>query len=119
MTLNVRQVISILLSCATYGHRVTPLQVGGLLLVFGALFHKNITKFIRKYKLDPRSCCTRASACSPLRRCYCCSRRRGADAYQSVTPTPRNIGAAFPAEDMAEDQSPEAVGGQACTNGAC
>merc|ERR1719356_272859 len=40
-TMNVRQVVSILVSYATYGHTITPLQVLGLALVFGALFYKS------------------------------------------------------------------------------
>jgi len=40
-TMNVRQVVSILLSYVTYGHLITTLQMGGLLLVFMALFYKS------------------------------------------------------------------------------
>merc|ERR550537_584014 len=40
-TMNVRQVVSILLSYAKYGHSITELQVLGLLLVFGGLFYKS------------------------------------------------------------------------------
>merc|ERR1719213_606609 len=40
-TMNVRQVVSILLSYATYGHSITILQVGGLAMVFAALFYKS------------------------------------------------------------------------------
>lgn len=40
-TMNVRQVVSILLSYATYGHSITIAQVFGLLVVFGALFYKS------------------------------------------------------------------------------
>jgi adenosine 3'-phospho 5'-phosphosulfate transporter B2 len=40
-TMNVRQVNSILLSYATYGHSITILQVGGLATVFAALFYKS------------------------------------------------------------------------------
>jgi len=39
-TLNVRQVVSIMLSYAAYGHSITALQVVGLLVVFAALFYK-------------------------------------------------------------------------------
>merc|ERR1719265_832408 len=41
-TMNVRQVVSILLSYVTYGHSITALQVLGLALVFGALFFKSL-----------------------------------------------------------------------------
>jgi len=40
-TMNVRQVVSILISYATYGHSITELQVLGLAAVFGALFYKS------------------------------------------------------------------------------
>jgi len=40
-TMNVRQVVSILVSYMTYGHAITHLQVIGLTLVFGALFYKS------------------------------------------------------------------------------
>ena len=40
-TMNVRQVLSILLSYVTYGHSITGLQVIGLCAVFGALFYKS------------------------------------------------------------------------------
>lgn len=40
-TMNVRQVISILVSYVTYGHSITAPQILGLGLVFGALFYKS------------------------------------------------------------------------------
>jgi adenosine 3'-phospho 5'-phosphosulfate transporter B2 len=40
-TMNVRQVVSILISYAKYGHSITSLQIIGLLLVFAALFYKS------------------------------------------------------------------------------
>merc|ERR1719245_85986 len=40
-TMNVRQVVSILISYATYGHSITALQIVGLSLVFGGLFYKS------------------------------------------------------------------------------
>jgi len=40
-TMNVRQVVSILVSYATYGHSITVLQVLGLGAVFAALFYKS------------------------------------------------------------------------------
>jgi adenosine 3'-phospho 5'-phosphosulfate transporter B2 len=43
MTMNLRQVISILVSYLMYGHSITALQVFGLLAVFGALFYKSAT----------------------------------------------------------------------------
>merc|ERR1719160_816291 len=39
--MNVRQVVSILLSYITYHHFITAFQVVGLCLVFGALFYKS------------------------------------------------------------------------------
>merc|ERR1719389_1605566 len=42
-TMNVRQVVSILISYAKYGHSITMLQILGLLLVFGGLFYKSIS----------------------------------------------------------------------------
>jgi len=40
-TMNVRQVVSILISYAKYGHSITSLQILGLLSVFSALFYKS------------------------------------------------------------------------------
>jgi adenosine 3'-phospho 5'-phosphosulfate transporter B2 len=40
-TMNVRQVVSICISYAKYGHSITELQILGLALVFGALFFKS------------------------------------------------------------------------------
>jgi len=42
-TMNVRQVVSILISYAKYGHSITPLQIIGLVLVFAGLFYKSIS----------------------------------------------------------------------------
>merc|ERR1719460_2778106 len=39
-TMNVRQVVSIIISYIMYTKPITMLQVGGLVLVFGALFYK-------------------------------------------------------------------------------
>merc|ERR1719389_368597 len=41
-TMNVRQVVSILISYAKYGHSITGLQILGLLVIFGALFYKSL-----------------------------------------------------------------------------
>merc|ERR1719473_1672921 len=41
-TMNVRQVVSILISYYHYGHPITQLQILGLCAVFGALFYKSI-----------------------------------------------------------------------------
>merc|ERR1719382_1622856 len=40
-TMNVRQVVSIIVSYAKYSHSITKLQVLGLCCVFGALFYKS------------------------------------------------------------------------------
>merc|ERR1719460_2795002 len=40
-TMNVRQVASIIVSYIMYAKPITMLQVGGLMLVFGALFYKS------------------------------------------------------------------------------
>eukprot|EP00403_Amphidinium_massartii_P030318 CAMPEP_0178406512 /NCGR_PEP_ID=MMETSP0689_2-20121128/18949_1 /TAXON_ID=160604 /ORGANISM="Amphidinium massartii, Strain CS-259" /LENGTH=346 /DNA_ID=CAMNT_0020027553 /DNA_START=135 /DNA_END=1175 /DNA_ORIENTATION=+ len=45
-TMNVRQVVSILVSYATYGHSITSRQVLGLCLVFAALFYKSASGFL-------------------------------------------------------------------------
>merc|ERR1719442_308248 len=42
-TMNVRQVVSILVYYAKYGHSITALQILGLALVFGGLFYKSIS----------------------------------------------------------------------------
>merc|ERR1719387_3330578 len=40
-TMNVRQVVSILISYVKYGHSITMLQIVGLCIIFGALFYKS------------------------------------------------------------------------------
>merc|ERR1719378_594119 len=42
-TMNVRQVVSILISYAHYGHSITMLQVLGLIVIFSALFYKSFS----------------------------------------------------------------------------
>merc|ERR1719393_886138 len=42
-TMNVRQVVSILISYAKYGHSITMLQIVGLCVIFGALFYKSFS----------------------------------------------------------------------------
>jgi adenosine 3'-phospho 5'-phosphosulfate transporter B2 len=55
-TMNLRQVVSILVSYATYHHTITGLQVIGLLLVFGGLFYKSydgLSTQPAKKEMDP------------------------------------------------------------------
>merc|ERR1712232_564112 len=47
-TMNVRQVVSILISYAKYGHSITALQILGLFLIFAALFYKSFADLFRK-----------------------------------------------------------------------
>ena len=47
-TMNVRQVVSILISYITYGHPITALQILGLTVVFSALFYKSYLGFTSK-----------------------------------------------------------------------
>mmetsp|Transcript_85513 Transcript_85513/g.227175 ORF Transcript_85513/g.227175 Transcript_85513/m.227175 type:complete len:370 (-) Transcript_85513:25-1134(-) len=49
-TMNLRQVISILVSYTMYAHPISALQLVGLLLVFGALFYKSYLGFIAPSK---------------------------------------------------------------------
>jgi len=42
-TMNVRQVVSILISYAKYGHSITMLQIVGLTIIFSALFYKSFS----------------------------------------------------------------------------
>merc|ERR1719299_46636 len=49
-TMNVRQVVSILISYAHYGHSITGSQVIGLALVFGGLFYKSISGLLESPK---------------------------------------------------------------------
>jgi adenosine 3'-phospho 5'-phosphosulfate transporter B2 len=44
-TMNLRQVISIMVSFVLYGHSITALQIVGLALVFGSLFYKTYLGF--------------------------------------------------------------------------
>ena len=50
-TMNVRQVVSILVSYMTYGHSITAAQILGLALVFGALFYKS---YVAMYDKAPK-----------------------------------------------------------------
>merc|ERR1719174_352488 len=45
-TMNVRQVVSILISYAKYGHTITLLQILGLGMVFAALFYKSFSGLV-------------------------------------------------------------------------
>merc|ERR1719453_1787281 len=49
-TMNVRQVVSILISYAKYGHSITTLQVVGLVIVFAALFYKSFAGLLTSEK---------------------------------------------------------------------
>merc|ERR1719394_144347 len=49
-TMNVRQVVSILVSYAKYGHSITALQILGLGLVFAGLFYKSISGLLEAPK---------------------------------------------------------------------
>eukprot|EP00421_Protoceratium_reticulatum_P038054 CAMPEP_0168459192 /NCGR_PEP_ID=MMETSP0228-20121227/52782_1 /TAXON_ID=133427 /ORGANISM="Protoceratium reticulatum, Strain CCCM 535 (=CCMP 1889)" /LENGTH=68 /DNA_ID=CAMNT_0008474347 /DNA_START=10 /DNA_END=213 /DNA_ORIENTATION=- len=51
--MNARQVISILVSYATYKHPISGLQVIGLLLVFCGLFYKSFAGFFGQKELQP------------------------------------------------------------------
>jgi len=42
-TMNVRQIVSILISYVKYGHSITALQLVGLAIIFGALFYKSLS----------------------------------------------------------------------------
>merc|ERR1719277_2764976 len=46
-TMNVRQVVSILISYAKYGHSITALQIVGLAVIFGALFYKSFSGLLK------------------------------------------------------------------------
>jgi len=46
-TMNVRQVVSILISYTKYGHSITALQILGLLLIFAALFYKSFADLLK------------------------------------------------------------------------
>merc|ERR1719343_801144 len=49
-TMNVRQVVSILISYAKYGHSITMLQIVGLCVIFGALFYKSFSGLLAPSK---------------------------------------------------------------------
>merc|ERR1719450_736157 len=46
-TMNVRQVVSILISYVKYGHSITALQIIGLAVIFGALFYKSFSGLLK------------------------------------------------------------------------
>merc|ERR1712151_1459452 len=46
-TMNVRQVVSLLISYAKYGHSITLLQILGLCVIFGALFYKSFSGLMK------------------------------------------------------------------------
>merc|ERR1719265_64475 len=56
-TMNVRQVASIVVSYIVYSKPITILQIGGLMMVFGALFYKSLQGVLQareKEKLLPQ-----------------------------------------------------------------
>mmetsp|Transcript_135724 Transcript_135724/g.351910 ORF Transcript_135724/g.351910 Transcript_135724/m.351910 type:complete len:366 (+) Transcript_135724:87-1184(+) len=59
-TMNVRQVVSILLSYLAYHHDITWLQIGGLVMVFSALFYKSLVGVL--HQTSYRSSTTEAVA---------------------------------------------------------
>jgi adenosine 3'-phospho 5'-phosphosulfate transporter B2 len=54
-TMNLRQVVSILVSYATYHHHITGPQVLGLLLVFGGLFYKSYAGLASSEKKEEKA----------------------------------------------------------------
>jgi len=52
-TMNVRQVVSILISYVKYGHVITTLQVVALFIVFSALFYKSFSGFLMSKEKEP------------------------------------------------------------------
>lgn len=50
--MNVRMLVQVILSTVMYGHVMTPGQLGGLVLVFGALFTKVRMDFLKKATVD-------------------------------------------------------------------
>merc|ERR1719428_514315 len=53
-TMNVRQVVSILISYAKYGHSITMLQIVGLCVIFGALFYKSFSGLLAPSKEEKK-----------------------------------------------------------------
>merc|ERR1719265_1273833 len=51
-TMNVRQVASIIVSYIVYSKPITLLQIGGLVMVFGALFYKSIMGVLASREKD-------------------------------------------------------------------
>merc|ERR1719356_1279749 len=49
-TMNIRQVVSIIVSYVRYGNSITIAQVGGLIIIFGALFYKSALGVLSKPK---------------------------------------------------------------------
>jgi len=54
-TMNVRQVVSILISYAAYGHTITAMQILGLSLVFGGLFYKTTLAVMSASRAEQQS----------------------------------------------------------------
>merc|ERR550537_762654 len=54
-TMNVRQVVSILISYAKFGHTITPLQIIGLGFVFAGLFYKSFLGITAPSKADNKT----------------------------------------------------------------
>jgi adenosine 3'-phospho 5'-phosphosulfate transporter B2 len=61
-TMNVRQVFSILLSYAKYGHSITAAQVLGLFVVFAALFYKSFSGLLTAPSVDEKKALLSAKA---------------------------------------------------------
>merc|ERR1719181_1282332 len=53
-TMNVRQVVSILISYVTYHHSITMLQIVGLCIIFGALFYKSLSGLMAPSKEETK-----------------------------------------------------------------
>ena len=61
-TMNVRQVCSILLSYAKYGHSITSLQIVGLFIVFATLFYKSFAAILVAPSADEKKALLPAKA---------------------------------------------------------
>jgi adenosine 3'-phospho 5'-phosphosulfate transporter B2 len=63
-TMNVRQVVSIMVSYATYHNTITLYQVASLLIVFGALFYKSFAGFVGEKSDEKRQLLPKGAASS-------------------------------------------------------
>jgi len=101
-TMNVRQLVSIIVSYIKFGHAITPLQVLGLAMVFSALFFKTYAGLTSKEKGKPgqRHAVMDVEKASPTEKRELLDPTLSKDSWEKPDPSQQSYG---PEDDPAEE----------------